>query len=137
MGDNIQIKLARKNGTLIAAMLNPGHQNYVVYACGCSDARFHRFVSMPFLFWRLVGECRASGAERVDFGHSDLDNEGLISFEDRPGTTGKSLTYYRHASAGMRVGANSQTSQGLWSLFSILRDAVLPTMGKVLYRHIG
>lgn len=46
---------------------------------------------MPFLFWRLIEESKASGVERIDFGRSDLANTSLIAFKDKFGTTRKSL----------------------------------------------
>jgi len=48
---------------------------------------------MPFLFWRLIEESKASGAERINFGRSDLDNDGLITFKDRVGARRKLLSY--------------------------------------------
>ncbi len=86
MGRKVQIRLARKNGTPIATMLTLEHRSSVVYKYGCSDEKFHHLDGMPFLFWRLIEETKASGAEKIDFGRSDLDNEGLITFKDRLGT---------------------------------------------------
>ncbi len=58
--------------------------------------RFHNLGGMPFLIWKLIEEGKASGTERIDFGRSDLDNQGLIAFKDRLGATGRLLTYYRY-----------------------------------------
>src|SRR5713101_9298121 len=54
MGDKIPIRLARKNGAPIAAMLTLRHRSSVVYKYGCSDERSHNLAGMPFLFWRLI-----------------------------------------------------------------------------------
>ena len=56
MGDGIEIRLARKNGALIPAMLTLRHRLTVVYKQWCSDEKFHRLGGMPFLFWRLIEE---------------------------------------------------------------------------------
>jgi CelD/BcsL family acetyltransferase involved in cellulose biosynthesis len=137
MGDKIQIRLARKNGAPIAAMLTLRHRSCVVYKYGCSDARFHKLGGMPFLFWRLIEESKASGAEKIDCGRSDLNNEGLIAFKDRLGTKRKLLTYYRYEKTGSRGAATVWGSQMVRKLFSFLPDAVFSTAGKVLYRHMG
>jgi hypothetical protein len=137
MGHNIQIRLARKNRIPIAAMLTLRHRSCVVYKYGCSDARFHSLGGIPFLFWRLVEESKASGAEQIDCGRSDLNNEGLIAFKDRLGTTRKLLTYYRYAKTG-RLGAETlRDSQTVRQFFSYLPDVLSSAAGRVLYRHLG
>jgi Acetyltransferase (GNAT) domain len=137
MGDKLQIRLTRKNGVPIAAMLTLQHQSSVVYKYGCSDARSHNLGGMPFLFWRLVEEGKASGAEKIDFGRSDLNNEGLIAFKDRFGARRKLLTYYRYTKTGRRGVATLWDSQAVRQFFSFLPDAVSSAAGRVLYRHMG
>ncbi len=137
MGDKVQIRLARKNGTPIAALLTLRHRSSVVYKYGCSDEKFHHLGGMPFLFWRLIEESKASGAEEIDFGRSDLDNDGLITFKDRFGTTRKLIKYFRYPQAGTAETESRWDSQTMRQLFSIVPDALLPTVGRLLYRHIG
>ena len=137
MRDQITIRLARKNGAPIAALLALRHRSFVVYKYGCSDERFHNLGAMPFLFWRLIEESKASGAEKIDFGRSDVDNLGLITFKDKFGTTRKSLTYYRYSKAERKQRFTNQASQAIRRLLSIVPNAVLSTAGRVLYRHIG
>jgi CelD/BcsL family acetyltransferase involved in cellulose biosynthesis len=137
MGDKIQIRLTRKNDAPIAAMLTLRHRSCVVYKYGCSDARFHNLGGMPFLFWRLVEESKASGAEKIDFGRTDLNNEGLIAFKDRMGTKRKLLTYYRYTRTKRRGVVNLWDSQAFRQFFSFLPHAVSSAAGRVLYRHMG
>jgi len=40
---------------------------------------------MPFLFWKLVEERKASGAERIDLRRTNIENEGVVGFKDRLG----------------------------------------------------
>jgi hypothetical protein len=92
---------------------------------------------MPFLFWKLIEEGKATGAERIDFGRSEMENEGLVAFKDKFGTTKKILTYYRYPQSTKQV-AHGWGESGLAKrMFSILPDGVLSAAGKVLYRHIG
>ena len=137
LGDKLQIRLARKNGVPIAAMLNLQHRSSVVYKYGCSDERFHNLGGMPLLFWRLVEESKASGAEQIDCGRSDLNNDGLIVFKDRLGTRRKLLTYYRYTRIERRGMATLRDSQTVRQLFSFLPDAISAAAGRVLYRHMG
>ncbi len=137
MGDNFQIRLTRKNGVPIAAMLTLQHRSSVVYKYGCSDERFHSLGGMPSLFWRLVEESKVSGAEKIDFGRTDLNNEGLIAFKDRLGTSRKLLTYYRYTKTARRGVATLWDTQAVRQFISFLPEAVSSAAGRILYRHIG
>lgn len=137
LGDKLQIRLARKNGTPIAAILTLRHRSSVIFKYGCSNARFHNLGGMPFLFWRLIEESKASGGKRIDFGRSDLDNEGLMAFKDKLGTTRRLLKYYRYTSSGNGKAAPVLKSKGLGCLIEVLPNAVLSAAGRVLYKHMG
>lgn len=137
MGEKVEIRLARKNGTPIAATFTLRHGSCLVYKYGCSNAKFHNLGGMPFLFWRLIEEGKASGAEKIDFGRTDLDHEGLVVFKDRLGTRRKLLTYYRYTNATEKQKAAPWEWLGLRELFCTLPDAFLSTAGRVLYRHMG
>ena len=137
MGEKLQISLTRKDGVPIAAMLTIQHRSCVVYKYGCSDERFHSLGGMPFLFWKLVQNSKASGAERIDFGRTDLNNGGLIVFKDRLGASRKLLTYYRYSKTAKRGVATLWGSRAVRHIFSFLPNAVSCAAGKVLYRHMG
>lgn len=137
MGDKLQIRLARKNGIPIAAMLTLRHRSSVVYKYGCSAEKFNNLGGVPFLFWRLVEESKASGAERIDFGRTDLNNEGLIAFKDRFGTTRKLLNYYRYAKPSRRRVVALGDLRTLRQFISFLPKALSSAAGRVLYRHLG
>lgn len=139
MGDALHIRIARKDGAPIAALLTLRHRARVIYKYGCSDGAFHQLGGMPFLFWKLIEECKATGAESLDFGRSETDNEGLVTFKDKFGTNKRTLTYYRYPQIrGQKQGAGSWGDSALAKrMFSILPDGVLSMAGKMLYRHIG
>jgi CelD/BcsL family acetyltransferase involved in cellulose biosynthesis len=138
MGDKVEIRVARKNGTPIAAMLTLRHRSSVIYKYGCSDKRFHNLGGMPFLFWKLIEESKALGVEQVDFGRTDLNNQGLITFKNRLGATSRLLRYYRSPKPKSQEGAGNWDSQPLVrQLCSILPYPVCSAAGGLLYKHIG
>ncbi|HTR24408.1 MAG TPA: GNAT family N-acetyltransferase [Terriglobales bacterium] len=137
VGDQSLIRVARHNGTAIAAILTLRHASTVVYKYGCSDERFHQLGAMPFLFWRLIQESKASGAETIDFGRSDADNEGLITFKDHWGTAKRTLIYYRHPERRRAKSLSSSDSSGMRQIFAMLPDSFLSIAGRLLYRHMG
>jgi Acetyltransferase (GNAT) domain len=137
MHDKIRIRVARKGGIPVAALLTLRHRSCVVYKYGCSDERFHYLAGMPFLFWRLIEESKAEGADEIDFGRSDLDNQGLVNFKERFGTSRAALRYFRYFPAGQSETASPWNSPTIRRLFSTLPDILLLSAGRVLYRHIG
>jgi CelD/BcsL family acetyltransferase involved in cellulose biosynthesis len=136
MGDSVQIRLARKNDIPIAAMLTLRHRSSVIYKYGCSDEKVHNLGAMPFLFWRLIEESRASGAERIDFGRSDLDQNSLINFKDKFGTTKKVLKYYRYPEE-KEAATTRWDGRAIRQFFSVLPDSIASTAGRIVYRHMG
>lgn len=137
LDEESQIRIARKDGVPIAAMLTLRHRSSVIYKYGCSDERSHNLGGVPFLFWKLIEESKNSGAEELDLGRSDYDNDGLITFKDRFGTQKLSLTYLRYPRAKETKTLSGWTQRSMGRLFSFLPDTVSPTVGKVLYRHMG
>jgi len=137
MGETCQIRLTRKDGVAVAAMLTLRHRSCIVYKYGCSDEKFHSLGGMPFLFWRLIEESKAAGSEKIDLGRTELNNDGLITFKDRLGTSRKLLTYCRYTNKPARGGANLFESPRLRKFVSCLPKTISSAAGRVLYRHIG
>ena len=54
----------------------------MVYTYGGSDAKFNNLGGTPMLFWRMIKEANDAGAEELNLGRSDLDNQGLITFKE-------------------------------------------------------
>jgi len=137
LGDEMQIRLARKDGNPVAAILSLRHGRRVIYKYGCSDQRFHSLGGMPFLFWRLIEESKAAGAEAIDFGRSDSDHEGLTTFKDRFGATRSVLKYYRHISSKLGKTASLPGSRVLRRFVPVLPGRVLAGASALLYKHMG
>jgi hypothetical protein len=134
---NLDIRVARKDGVPIAAILTLRHGTTVVYKYGCSDHTNHHLAAMPFLFWRLIQESKAEGAEQIDFGRTDLSNEGLIAFKDHFGTIRRRLTYFRYQNQENGNTAEMRRLHSAARLFSLMPDVVSSRLGRLLYRHIG
>lgn len=137
MGDKAEISLARKNDISIAALFALRHRTSVVYKYGCSDESHHHLGAMPLLFWRLIEESKARGAETLDLGRSDLKDSGLIVFKDKLGAQKRLITYYRQAIGNYGKSARDWDSRGVRKFFSVLPDSVFSAAGRLLYRHMG
>lgn len=137
MNPDVEIRLARRDGVAVAGMLTLRHGHTVIYKYGCSDAALHHLAGMPFLMWKLIEESKMAGADLIDFGRTDLDNQGLMEFKNRLGTTCKRITYLRYpgnARKGSVVESYLPTAR---RLFSVMPDAITSIAGRVAYRHIG
>jgi lipid II:glycine glycyltransferase (peptidoglycan interpeptide bridge formation enzyme) len=137
LGEKLVVRVALKNDQPVASILTLAHNKTVVYKYGCSDAQYHNMGGMPFLFWGAIQDAKASGAEEFDFGRSELDNAGLISFKDNWGGTRKTLTYYKKPGASWKNAARSWRAGLARRGFSVMPDFCLTAVGKLLYRHIG
>ena len=137
MKENVRIRVVRKDGTAIAAMLSLHHGSSAVYKYGCSDARFHALGGMPFLFWKLIEESKAARAETIDLGRCDHGQTGLTIFKDRLGATKTFLNYYRHTNPKTASMSAIFRLLGTWDKIFSFPDTVLSTAGKVVYKHLG
>jgi hypothetical protein len=137
MSPNAEIRLARKDGRAIAAILTLRHREKIVYKYGCSDAAYHHLAGMPFLFWKLIEESKAQGAKEIDFGRTDVEDEGLILFKDRFGTRRRKLNYFRYAGRGHERSAQGMDMHAARALCSVLPASLSSRAGELVYRHIG
>lgn len=137
MHPNAEIRVARKDGVPVAAILTLRHRGTTVYKYGCSDARFHRLGGIPFLFWRLIEESKLEGVEQIDFGRTELENTGLTEFKDRIGTTRVQMSNLRYPKSEQTSGVQLSRMGGERKLISFLPNVVSSTMGRLVYRHIA
>ena len=136
-GDKLSIRIALKGETPVASILTIAHNRTVVYKYGCSDSEFHNLGGMPFLFWGAIQNAKQHGMEEFDFGRSDLDNPGLISFKENFGAPRRDLVYYRYPAAASSTATERPAMEVARRAFSALPDFCLTAAGKLLYRHIG
>lgn len=137
MGGAVEIRLASQGANPVGALFTLRCEGTVVYKYGCSDERFHHLGAMPFLFWKLIEESKREGAERIDFGRTDLDHTGLIAFKDNFGGRRQRLTYFRYP-AEAATASSAYDGMGLARrVFRVLPDAAAAALGGFAYRHFG
>ncbi|MGA2569843.1 MAG: GNAT family N-acetyltransferase [Terracidiphilus sp.] len=137
LSGSAEIRVARKDGRSVAAIMTLYHKKKAVYKYGCSDHNLHHLAGMPFLFWKLIEECKAAGFTEIDFGRSEMDNEGLVRFKDEFGTRRERLCYLRFPEAEKGKDTVGRLMPIAGPLFSLLPDSVSSYLGRILYRHIG
>ena len=137
MGADAEVRLARRDGMAVAAILTLRHRRTVVYKYGSSDQKFHHLAGMPLLFWKLIEESKADGAEQIDFGRTDMENHGLAEFKDRLGAARRRITYLRFPSSLRESTLLTPKLPAAGAVFSVLPDAISSKMGQIIYRHVG
>lgn len=136
-GDAV-IRLATRGGVPLAAVLTLAHPRSWVYKYGCSDHRYHRLGGISLLLWKVVKEAFQAGAQELDFGRSETENRGLITFKERWGAAGKSISYYRYPEReAPSKAAPAPVMRLARQVFARMPPGVLETMGRCLYRHMG
>lgn len=136
-GEGLTIHMASKNGRPIAAILTLQYKSTVVYKYGCSDAAFHRLGAMPMLFWKTIQTGKQHGAQELDLGRTDLDNQGLTAFKQRLGASCSELTYFRFGRDQNHASTTSAPRRIARSVFTRMPERLAQIAGSVLYRHMG
>jgi hypothetical protein len=139
-GANLKIRVAFKDDCPVAAVLTIVYKDTLVYKYGGSDSRFNKLGGMHLLLWRAIQEAKAAGLRFVDFGRTDEDQQGLVTFKKRWGSKQSNLTYSRY-------GLMCNTGHIFESYFlngkcSAARQLLthmpgFTLLGRALYRHVG
>lgn len=136
LGQQAQIRVAKKDGLAIAAILTVSHRQKIIYKYGCSDARSHNAGGMQFLFWDLIRTAKQQGFVELDFGRSECSNTGLVTFKDRWGTRRQLLRYlrYPHRRSGEQSAGALKMGK---EVFARCPRGILRLAGRLLYPHVG
>jgi hypothetical protein len=141
-GSALTIRVARKDGQPIAAVLTLGHRNVLTYKYGCSDPQFHHLGGMHLLLWTSIQAAKEDGMSVFDLGRSDCDNQGLITFKDRWGAESAPLTYLRWTPGELSPKADASSADNsehrtARALLQYLPAPVLRAAGALFYKHAG
>lgn len=134
---------ASVNGQIIAAALYLQWQQTLFYKFNAS--RSELLIDRPndLLIWEGIQEGKRRGCTFLDFGLSDLDQEGLIRFKGKFADREKTITFMRSVStapaAGLTPASQSQIFGQLTALFTeeSVPDEITERAGDLLYRYFA
>ena len=91
------------------------------------------------LIWEGIQRGKARGFQHLDFGLSDIDQEGLVRYKRKFGTQEKTISFLRHAPGGSPTLAEKQTRDLLSQMTHRFTDRLVPDpvterAGEDLYR---
>lgn len=141
-GEALKIRVAYKDGRAVAAMITLRHKDTMIYKYGASNADFHRFGAMHLLYWNAIQDAKALGLMRFDFGRTDADQQGLITFKNRWGAIQSTLTYSRYSLTGASTHffdlyTAKWKSRIAGCAVSVLPYRLVSKFGQMLYRHVA
>jgi CelD/BcsL family acetyltransferase involved in cellulose biosynthesis len=142
LGPAAALRVAFHGKQPVAAVITLRCNDTMVYKYGCSDVRFQQLGGMQFLLWTSIQVAKRDGLSLFDFGRSDWDNRGLITFKDRWGASRSVLTYAR-LPASIRSTPVSAPEPAHWTgrftkqVLSWLPDRISSAVGSLLYKHMG
>lgn len=138
LGERAKIRIATtKRGELAGAVLTLNFKDTMLFKYGASDARFHNLGTMPFLLWQAIEEAKNTGANRFDFGRSEISNPGLIRFKDHFGAKRSALNHKVFPATSWEASAETWKMALAKKVFARLPDNALILAGKLIYPHIG
>jgi Acetyltransferase (GNAT) domain len=133
----LEIRVAYKDDTAIAAILTLRFRSVVYYKYGCSDTRFNRFGAMPWLLWRAIETGKSNGASQFDMGRTQEDNAGLLAFKNHWVPQPERLVYLKFPQSSAMCSTDRWKLHMAKRIFSHMPDRLLTITGKLIYRHIG
>lgn len=137
MCDALEIHIAYQAQKPIAAILTLRFRNKAYYKYGGSDATFNHLGGMPFLLWKAIQKSKMANVQEFDFGRSDTDDRGLVTFKNHWGEGPTDLVYWRFPAAAARASRGTRRLDLAKRLFSCMPPRLLTATGRLIYRHMA
>jgi lipid II:glycine glycyltransferase (peptidoglycan interpeptide bridge formation enzyme) len=133
----LEIRLAYKDKTPIAAILTLQFRDVVYFKYGCSDARFNKFGATPWLLWRAIVAGKSKGVNEFDMGRTQEDHAGLLAFKNHWVPEPKRLVYWTFPHASSLDSLDGWKFKMAKRIFSFMPNSLRTMTGRLIYRHIG
>jgi len=131
------VVLAQHRSRPIAAAIFFRFGKNALYKYGASDKRFQEFRANNLVMWQGIQFLARTGAEKLHFGRTECENDGLRRFKLSWGTEEETIGYFRvdpsgrHGLAPVRPNSGFQTK-----IFGILPLVVNRLAGSMIYPHL-
>jgi hypothetical protein len=137
LGEALEIRLAYKDKTPLAAILTLRFKDVALYKYGCSDTRYKNLGATPLLLWRAIEYAKSTGAREFSLGRSDEDNAGLIAFKSHWTQHTTPLIYWRDPGPANLKSSEDWKIKMAKRVFAVMPKQALAVTGRLIYRHIG
>ena len=131
------VVLAQHASRPIAAAIFFRFGKNAIYKYGASDKRFQEFRANNLVIWHGIQSLTRAGVEKLHFGRTDDENEGLRRFKLAWDTQEEEIGYFRVDPSGRRSIAPVRRDSGLHKrIFGSLPLAFNRLAGSILYPHL-
>lgn len=133
----IEIHLARLDSRPVSGILLLKFCDTVIYEYGATET--HALSARPsqLLLWKGIEDAHAEGYQWFDFGRTSLDNNGLITFKDRWGTSRVQLVSFQIPGEGSvdRLREGHLSKMAMQVVINNSPDWLCQRLGSWLYRY--
>jgi lipid II:glycine glycyltransferase (peptidoglycan interpeptide bridge formation enzyme) len=137
MGDMAEIRIARKDGVAIAAIITLLFKQTCYYKYMGYDLSKSKMGAISGLVWHTIQKDKERGALWLDYGRTDIENESLAIYKDRWNGIRTKLSYYRFPAPQQSEDSGDLKMNVAKAVFACLPDKMLQAAGEILYKHIG
>jgi hypothetical protein len=136
----VDLFLALKDSEAIAGLLVFKYKKRFSIEFAASNEKYWSISPNHFLFWEAIKIAHAEGYEVVDFGRTASNNKSLMDFKGRWGTQTTIMQEYfypANVKSDLNKADRSLKKKALQYICKNAPAALLPTIGKICYRHLG
>ena len=131
--------LAELDGKVIAGTMYFLFKDTILYKFNASDKNYSQYRPNYLLIWNAMERACQEGYRRFDFGVSNPENQGLITFKRHWGTEEMVLPYYYYpAIHGLSSLTNTRlTRRAQTAVIKLMPEFAAKLVCEALYRHLG
>lgn len=108
-----------------------------VYKYGASDERFQAFRANNLVMWQGIQFLLRNGVEKLHFGRTECENDGLRRFKLSWDTEEETIDYFRVDPSGRQLPASGRTDSGFHKrIFGALPLMFNRLAGSMIYPHL-
>jgi lipid II:glycine glycyltransferase (peptidoglycan interpeptide bridge formation enzyme) len=132
------VVLASHEGRSVAAAVYAHIGEKAVYKYSASNGKYLHLHPNELLMWRAIQWYCRNGYEKLCFGKTEPENEGLREYKLRWGTDETVIKYYKYDyERSTFVTGNSKAAKHSMRVFAKMPIPILRMIGTVLYRHVA
>jgi Acetyltransferase (GNAT) domain len=129
--------LAKRESRPIAAAIFFRFGKNALYKYGASDKRFQEFRANNLVMWQGIQFLVRAGVEKLHFGRTECENDGLRRFKLSWDTQEETIDYFRVDPSGRQCSASARHNSGFHKrVFGRLPLVLNRLAGSIIYPHL-
>jgi hypothetical protein len=131
------VVIAQRRSHPIAAAIFFRFGKNALYKYGASDQKFQELRANNLVMWQGIQFLARNGAEKLHFGRTEFENDGLRRFKLSWGTEEETIDYFRVDPSGRKCLVAARSDSGFHKkIFARLPLAINRLAGAIIYPHL-